>query len=81
MQQSASGVSEQLQFGYERAIIRDADQSKLDQLETLYQEAQQYYRENPEEITKMAGNDDADLAALTVVANVILNLDEFVTKA
>ncbi|MEM9834018.1 MAG: DUF1553 domain-containing protein [Bacteroidota bacterium] len=81
MQQSASNPIKQLEFGYERAVVRDADHAKLNQLEILYQEAQEYYRENPDEISRMTGETDADLAALTVVANVILNLDEFVTKA
>ena len=81
MQQSGPDLSEQLQFGYERALVQEADQSTLQQLEKLFEEAQQYYQENPEEIVKMVGDDDAELAALTVVANAILNLDEFVTKA
>ncbi|MGD1893781.1 MAG: DUF1553 domain-containing protein [Cyclobacteriaceae bacterium] len=81
MQQSAGDLSGQLKFGYERAVVREADQSKMQQLAKLYEEAQLYYQENPEEIEKMVGEDDAELAALTVVANAILNLDEFVTKA
>ncbi len=81
MQQAGEVPEDQLRFGYEQAIINPIEPKKLEQLKTLYVEAQQYYQENPEEVIKMAGGEDAELAALAVVANAILNLDEFVTKA
>lgn len=81
MQQAGSAPDEQLRFGYEQAMVSSIKPTKLKQLETLYEEARQYYQNNPEEIVKMAGEEDAELAALAVVANAIMNLDEFVTKA
>jgi len=81
MQQAGEAPADQLRFGYEQAIINPIEPKKLEQLNTLYAEAQQYYQKNPEEVVKMAGEEDAELAALAVVANAILNLDEFVTKA
>ncbi|MEQ9443445.1 MAG: DUF1553 domain-containing protein [Cyclobacteriaceae bacterium] len=81
MQGAGKASEEQLRFGYERALAHTIETEKLEKLETLYQEAKQYYQENPEEVVEMAGEEDVALAALTVVANAILNLDEFVTKA
>ena len=81
MQQAGEATTDQLRFGYEQAVVNPIEPDKLEQLQKLYTEAQQYYQENPEEVVKMAGLEDAELAALAVVANAILNLDEFVTKA
>jgi hypothetical protein len=66
--------------GYQRALFQEVDDETLTTLEDLYQESIQYYKLFPEEISEMAGTEDATLAALTVVANAIMNLDEFVTK-
>nr|WKN34158.1 DUF1553 domain-containing protein [Tunicatimonas sp. TK19036] len=81
MKQAGEASEEQLRFGYERALVHSIEPEKLEKLAALYEEAEQYYRENPDEVVKMAGEEDAELAALTVVANAIMNLDEFVTKA
>ncbi|WKN42386.1 DUF1553 domain-containing protein [Tunicatimonas pelagia] len=81
MQQAGEATQDQLRFGYRQAIANSLETTKLEQLEKLYAEAQQYYQDNPDEVVKMAGKEDAELAALAVVANAILNLDEFVTKA
>ena len=66
--------------GYLRALLQEVDEETLATLEELYQESVSYYELFPEEITEMAGTEDKNLAALTVVANAIMNLDEFVTK-
>ncbi len=69
-----------IQEGYQRALLKEADEETLATLEELYQESVRYYELFPEEISEMAGTEDATLAAMTVVANAIMNLDEFVTK-
>lgn len=78
--------------GFSIALLRPATEQELDTLEELCQSAQSNYVEHVELARTMAGinersrasvnNDDTEveLAALTVVANVILNLDEFLTK-
>lgn len=66
--------------GYLRAILQEADEETLATLEELYDETVSYYELFPEKIDEMAGKEDKTLAALTVIANAILNLDEFVTK-
>jgi hypothetical protein len=53
-------------------------------LVALYDEALEKYRKDPEKTCEMIGVDDKnnkpETAALVVVANSLLNLDEFITK-
>jgi hypothetical protein len=56
---------------------------KLQILKDLYRKSIAYYQEKPEEIANITGEQkstNAHLAALTVVSNAILNLDEVITK-
>ena len=62
---------------------------RLKALASLYQSRLSYYRDHAEEAVQLAtkplghlpaGWDPAELAALTTVANVILNLDEFLVR-
>ncbi len=73
-------TEERIASGYKMAMVKPIDAKKKEALLTLYQEAIQYYQENPEETAKMAGEDNQQLAALAIVANAMMNLDEFVTK-
>jgi mono/diheme cytochrome c family protein len=68
---------------YERATGWKITPYKLQALEKLHQQASTYFRQNPEAIAAFMGNKtsgDAQ-AALTVVANAVLNLDEFLVKS
>jgi hypothetical protein len=65
------------------------NQPEVDRLITLYQTELANYRQDTKAAIKMASSEigkpppDADLAELaawTVVANVLLNLDEIITK-
>ena len=77
----------QIGHGLELALFRPANPRQLKTLSELYQTVLPSYQANPTEAVSMAGTDPstetaeaAELAALTVVANVILNLDSFLTK-
>ena len=76
----AATSDERIEKAYYLALLQDIDSEKLTALRTLYDEATQYYQAHPEEVSKMTGEGDTDLAAMTVVASAIMNLDEFVTK-
>ncbi len=70
-----------LQYGYERVMFRTPDTARLHALELLYQDALRYYQEK--DLVRAAAFSDEDpakLPALALVANALLNLDEFVTK-
>ncbi len=74
---------------FERATCRPAEPDEVAHLVSLFQAQQKHYRQAPDEAGKLlavgefpldAKLDRADLAAWTMVANLILNLDEVVTK-
>ncbi len=70
----------QIKTAYAFALSQDISPEKLEALLALHEEATGYYAENPEEVPKLVGEENPGLAALTVVASAIMNLDEFVTK-
>ena len=71
------------------ALCRPALPNEVATLAKLYESRHAHYVAHPEDALKFAtdplgplspGQTAVELAALTAVANVILNLDEFVTK-
>lgn len=71
-----------IKTGYEMAMAKETiDATKLQELELLYDQAFQHFEKDMTAAEEMAGERNIQLAALTVVANAILNLDEFVTKS
>ncbi|MDG2013122.1 MAG: PSD1 and planctomycete cytochrome C domain-containing protein [Pirellulaceae bacterium] len=77
----------QISRGLEMALVRAAEPAKIPTLLNLYQKSLEQYTETPAEARLMLGafaNQHAEsqhphLASLVIVANVILNLDEFLT--
>jgi len=76
-----------IEFGLQTALLHPADPQQTQVLLDLYLETLARYSQNPDQATLMIGKyaeqvaveRHPQLAALTVVANVILNLDEFLT--
>lgn len=78
-----------IQFAFETCLIRPPDAEELKELLNLYREQREYYQAHPKEAASMACSELgkpqqewplADLAASTMVANVMLNLDEMISK-
>ncbi|MNX64835.1 hypothetical protein D3C86_958670 [compost metagenome] len=75
--------------GYRRAMLREADPKKIADLELLYQKALAEFNKTPASAAKYLGGDLAkdnskklsSKAAYMLVANALLNLDEFLTKS
>ncbi|WP_344976682.1 DUF1553 domain-containing protein [Compostibacter hankyongensis] len=70
--------------GYKRVMVKDISSGKLAVLQDLYRQTLKEYRQKPAEAAKLTGESGEDAphrAALTVVANALLNLDEFMTKS
>ncbi|MGF6928922.1 mono/diheme cytochrome c family protein [Chitinophaga sp. W2I13] len=75
-----------IRWGYQTAMYKPLPENKLKVLQTLYKQALAEYKQKPAEADKLLQHKDntpqkAELAALTVVANAIMNLDEFLTKS
>jgi hypothetical protein len=83
MSGNGNTADEQLKAGYKLATLREPAAANLAVLKNLYTKSLTYYKERPEEIELITGeaeSADIHLAALTVVSNAILNLDEVITK-
>ncbi|MFD2788394.1 hypothetical protein KCTC52924_01395 [Arenibacter antarcticus] len=80
----ADGIEKSIATGYYRALSGDIGEEKLSALKALYQSTYKEFEQRPETIREFIPFDpdaDPNLAALTVVANAIMNLDEFLTKS
>jgi hypothetical protein len=77
-------VSKQIAVGYAWATNHEIDERRTRALMNLYNKAFNKFKNDPVRTCEMNGNtgypSDAATAALTVVANAILNLDEVVMK-
>jgi hypothetical protein len=67
---------------YHRIMRREILPAKKQVLLQLYHDTEKHYQQHPLDACQLVddGSTDAQLAALTVVANTLLNLDEVVTK-
>ena len=79
------GISQQISNAYQAAIGQPISSEKRVVLEKLYQTAlQQFSKNTKKEETKFSNvltKQTPQIAALAIVANAILNLDEFVNKS
>ncbi len=82
-------VSDQLQAGFRRCLHRAASPEELTSLTTLLERSRQRFQADATQAQRLAtepigdlpaGLDAAEAAAWTSVANVLLNLDEFLMK-
>ncbi len=89
MAKQGSSIDERLAFGFRTALIRAPQPRELETLRKLYEQRLNFYRNEAKAAEQMAiqplgpadpGIDLSELAALTAVCNVILNLDELVTR-
>ena len=89
VKEAGNKLADRLAKGLELALVRPARPNEIAVLAKLYESRRVYYASHAEEATKLAtdpigpvptGLDAVELAALTAVGNVILNLDEFITR-
>ena len=84
----ASGLSDwaRIRQGYLIAVGREPEPDEASLLESLLQEARDYYNDHPDEAAKLVGNhavedvSPMENAAWVATTRVILNLDEFFTR-
>ena len=79
-------LEDRIKMGYYIVMGKEIEEKKLVLLVQLYNETYQDYFENrnaddfPEIALKKKGKDKYTISALTIVANTLLNLDEFIVK-
>jgi hypothetical protein len=83
---AAATASDRAAHGVRLVLSRQAKPDELTRLVSLYERERQHYQERDADRARVIGppvsgdGDAAELAAWTIVANVLLNLDEAVTK-
>ena len=89
MLDSSDDPRRQIRCGLEQALLHPAREIHLKELTALYNSMVEDYSKNVPAAAKLVGHKNVDLkeqdstvrlASMTVVANVILNLDEFLTR-
>ncbi len=82
--ETGNDIGKQISTGYKLATNHAIDDKRIKALKNLYYAAYNKFKDDPDKTCEMVGEmgDDtnAETAALTVVANAILNLDEVVMK-
>jgi len=73
-------------WAYEKLLLQNISSTKLENLESLYEYAFENFNNHPETVEEWLQfapkeKQSASLAAFAVVANAIMNLDEFLTKS
>jgi hypothetical protein len=71
-------IDDQLAYGYLLATATECDDTRLEELKRLYDETLTQFRDHADESQELA--DTPEGAAMTVVASVLLNLDEVMMK-
>lgn len=89
VKEGGSSVESRATYGFRLCLTRPPRPAEVQRLVNLFQKARQEYAGKPKEAQAMAtdplgplppGLDPADMAAWTVVGNVLLNLDEMLAK-
>jgi hypothetical protein len=82
-------LSQQIEYAFRCCLTRPPEQSEIDALTRLYNESRTHFETRPKAAKKMATRplgdlppeiDARDAASMTVVCNVVLNLDEMFLK-
>jgi len=86
---ASNKIDDRIAVGMQLALLRPARPNEITALTKLFDSRRAHYATHFDEAVQLAtnplgplpaGQDAADLAALTAIGNVILNLDEFVTR-
>lgn len=84
-EKNPNSIDEQISQGYQRMMFKPISAEKKKVLLDLYQKAWEVYRKDEESRMQIAGkelkSDKPEAAALVLVANAMLNLDEVLTKS
>ncbi|WP_114751801.1 DUF1553 domain-containing protein [Pleomorphovibrio marinus] len=74
-------VDQKIKLMYSLTMLRGIQEDKMEDLLKLYQQTSVYFDNDPEAICQFTGEESKELALWTVMANAMMNLDEFVMKS
>jgi hypothetical protein len=89
LKQEFPGIAPAAKFAFRKVLVRPPSLAELKRITDLYQRQLQWYQDEPEAAKALTTGEPGDsvsrdklpaLAAWTVVSNVLLNLDETLTK-
>ncbi len=83
MKKESESLTDQIRYGYQKAIGHGASTAELSILEELFENSIEKIRtggSDARSLTKFAKDEEEEFAALIVVANTIMNMDEFIMK-
>ncbi len=81
MMEHKSDDMDKLAYGFNSVVSREPEAAELNDLSQLYDEMLKHYQEHPEELKLLTKQDGQPaLGAYSIVASVLLNLDEALTK-
>jgi hypothetical protein len=78
---NATSNDERLALLYSQATGRGISEEKLSDLQVLLEQSRAYFDTQPGAVCQLVGEEDKELAVYTVVANAVMNLDEFLMKS
>jgi len=76
-------LADKINIGFEHLLFKPATAEQLKELMTFYQRTLKDYQSNPRAISELLGEEamqEPEMAAMINVANVLLNMDEFLMK-
>jgi hypothetical protein len=80
MKEGGSSETSRAVYGFRLATARKPAAQEIDSILTSFQSSLAHFRGNLKEAEAVTGKPDAELAAWTMFSNVVLNLDEALTK-
>ncbi|SHN32445.1 Planctomycete cytochrome C [Cyclobacterium lianum] len=81
LKETSWNEEQRLSLMYSLAVRRGVSQEKLADLKSLYEQTKIYFENQPQAVCQLIGEEDESLATYTVVANAVMNLDEFLMKS
>ncbi|NHE56335.1 DUF1553 domain-containing protein [Cyclobacterium plantarum] len=78
---SSGNERERLSLLYSMAVRKGISDEKLEDLVSLHQQSKVYFETQPEAVCQLIGEENEALAIYTVLANAVMNLDEFLMKS
>ena len=78
--ESGGDKKAKVEEAYNLVMGKQVEPEKSSTLLKLLIEAEEYYKDNKEEAFEMAKTENVELATLTVMANALMNMDEFIVK-